>query len=179
MARVLVIDDQKTVRGVVRRMLEHVGHEVVEGDSAAAGIATWREWGADIVLCDIHMPDKDGIETIREFRALAPELPIIVFSGSDRIEEVDVFRDAVALGALAALVKPFTRDELLATVAGVLARPLGSGTPGALAEILRRSHDLQRRAQELAREIGALQKLVQELQDGRPQPLKPNSGAGS
>ena len=168
MARVLVIDDQKTVRGVVRRMLEHLGHEVLEAENAVNGIAIWREWGAELVLCDIQMPGKDGIETIQEFAALAPTLPVIVFSGSDRTREPDLLRQAVTLGAVAALVKPFTREELLATVAGALGRAAANGNPGALGEILRRSHDLQRRAQELSREIAALQKLIEEMQEPMP-----------
>jgi DNA-binding response OmpR family regulator len=123
MARILVIDDEVQLRAVVRRILERAGHEVVEASDGEAGLKLHREHGADLVLLDIFMPGRDGIEMIRDLRAEAPRTKIIVMSGGGRRGNLDLLDDARLLGASRALRKPFELAELLALVQELLSEP--------------------------------------------------------
>jgi len=64
-ARVLVIDDDATLRGAVRRILERAGYDVLEAGDGAAGLQLHQQQGADVVIVDIFMPERDGLELIR------------------------------------------------------------------------------------------------------------------
>jgi DNA-binding response OmpR family regulator len=123
MARILVIDDEVQLRGVVRRILERAGHEVVEAGDGEAGLKLHREHGADLVLLDIFMPGRDGIEMIRDLKTEAPGTKIIVMSGGGRRGNLDLLDDARLLGASRALRKPFELAELLALVQELLSEP--------------------------------------------------------
>jgi CheY-like chemotaxis protein len=112
--RVLVIDDQQTLRQTVRRILESAGHDVIEAHDGHAGLTAFRAQEVDVVVTDILMPDMDGFETIRSLRAIAPDLRIIAISGSR--ESLDLLRYAREFGATAAIAKPFRRAELLAVI---------------------------------------------------------------
>ncbi len=81
MARILVVDDDTAVRAAIQIVLERDGHEVVAASSGRAGIAAVNESTFDVVICDIFMPDMDGIETIQEFHRRAPNVPVIAMSG--------------------------------------------------------------------------------------------------
>lgn len=129
MARILVIDDAEDIRRTLERLLVHAGHEVLLAADGAQGLRVWRERGADLVITDLHMPDKDGIETLVELRAFGPEVPVIAISGGDQTRRLDLLGDAALLGAVATLAKPFTRDELLSAVALALERPRPPATP--------------------------------------------------
>jgi DNA-binding NtrC family response regulator len=123
MARILVIDDEVQLRSVVRRILERAGHEVVEAGDGEAGLKLHRERGADLVLADIFMPGRDGIELIRDLKAEAPGTKIIVMSGGGRRGNLDLLDDARLLGATRALRKPFELAALVALVRDVLGEP--------------------------------------------------------
>jgi DNA-binding response OmpR family regulator len=84
------------------------------------GLRLWREHGAAAVILDIHMPRADGIETLVQLRALAPDLPVIVISGGDQTRALGLLGDARLLGATRTLAKPFSLSELTAAVNGVL-----------------------------------------------------------
>ena len=117
MALILVVDDNAGVRGVVERALQSCGHQVLLAEDGDRAIRVWRERGADLVLLDIHMPNADGIESLVHLRALAPGLPIIMMSGGTQTGELDLLGDALLLGAVGVLAKPFTLQQLYATVA--------------------------------------------------------------
>lgn len=121
MARILVIDDEAQVRNVLRQMLEKAGHEVVEAPEGAAGLQVHREHLADLIITDILMPGKEGIETILALRKSVPKVKIIAISGGGRMNKVDLLSVAQEFGAARTLAKPFTRQELLAVVQEVLA----------------------------------------------------------
>ncbi|HYT83054.1 MAG TPA: response regulator [Gemmatimonadales bacterium] len=72
MARILVIDDDGQVRRAVRRILERVGHAVVDVADGEAGMRAHRERPADLIVTDIFMPEQDGIETIQQVRREFP-----------------------------------------------------------------------------------------------------------
>ena len=120
MARILIIDDEAALRDVLARLLEREGHEVFTAGDGVDGLRVWREHGAAVVILDIHMPRSDGIETLVQLRALAPELPVIVISGGDQTRALGLLSDARLLGATRTLAKPFSLSELTAAVNGVL-----------------------------------------------------------
>lgn len=120
MAHILVIDDDDQIRKTLRAVLEREGHEVVEAPDGKVGMRIFQDKGADLVITDIIMPEKDGIETILELRKDYPDAKIIAMSGGGEIEPRVYLRFASQLGALRTLVKPFEREELLTAVQELL-----------------------------------------------------------
>jgi two-component system chemotaxis response regulator CheY len=116
MARILVIDDDSLIRETLRRMLEGAGHEVAEAEDGAAGLKAVSAQRPDLVVTDIYMPGKEGIETIRELRQIVPGLKIIAMSGSSWSSGHDALSSAKLLGADRTLPKPFRREQLLASI---------------------------------------------------------------
>ncbi len=113
MTRVLVIDDDKFVRASIRAVLESAGHMVADVGDADEGIAMQRANPFDVVVVDLVMPQKEGLETIRELKISYPDLPIIAISGGGDIVRKNFVQTATAFGANATLEKPFGGDELL------------------------------------------------------------------
>ena len=116
MARVLVVDDQDLVREAVRVALEGAGHEVGEAENGDQGLALQKEQLFDIIITDILMPVKEGIETIIQLKKEFKDLKIIAISGGGRIKNTDYLKLAKRLGADKALSKPFSNEELLLAV---------------------------------------------------------------
>jgi CheY-like chemotaxis protein len=111
MKTVLVIDDETLVRATVARMVEREGHRVLQASNGVEGLNIYKRERVDLVVCDIIMPEKEGIETIGELRRKNPTLKIIAISGGGRTENVDFLGMAQRLGADYVLAKPFGRDE--------------------------------------------------------------------
>ncbi|SRR6266545_708578 len=120
MARILVIDDQESIRRVVRRALEQEGHEVLDASDGEMGMAVLARHSADLVITDIFMPGQDGIVTLREIRKRFPAIKVIVMSGGDSTGTLDLRQDAEFLGAEKSLQKPFTTREIVESVRSVL-----------------------------------------------------------
>jgi DNA-binding NtrC family response regulator len=120
MARILVIDDQESIRRVVRRALTLDGHEILEASEGEAGVALLASRGADLVITDIFMPGQDGIVTLREIRKRFPAVKVMVISGGDETGLMDLRHDAELLGAVTSLSKPFDAKELLEAVRAIL-----------------------------------------------------------
>jgi CheY-like chemotaxis protein len=119
-ARILVIDDDASVRRAVCRILERAGHTVVDVPDGEAGIRLHRERAADLIITDLFMPVQDGIEVIRQLRREFPGVKILAISGGDRTRTVDLRKGAEFLGASRTLGKPFERTELLKAVSELL-----------------------------------------------------------
>ncbi|HEU5260212.1 MAG TPA: response regulator [Gemmatimonadales bacterium] len=119
-SRILLIDDDARLRDAIRRALEQAGHEVVEATDGAAGLQLYRERGADVVILDIFMPERDGLEFIRDLRAEGRQAKIIAISGGGRTGQIDMLKAAAAFGATCTLSKPVALNELLATVHDLL-----------------------------------------------------------
>lgn len=113
MARILLIDDDEDVRRTLVRMLETAGHEVHEAADGDSGIELCNKVLPQLVISDILMPEKDGIETIMTLKRDHPGLRILAISGGGRSGAMDFLDMARALGADEALQKPFRRAELL------------------------------------------------------------------
>jgi CheY-like chemotaxis protein len=133
MARILVIDDDELVRGTVQVILASEGHESVLAVDGVDGVRQFQRQQFDLVLCDVFMPHKEGLETVREIRQLSAGAPIISMTGSiptsdgGRLDP-DFLRMSGALGATRTIAKPFRPRELLALVRECL------GTTGESAE---------------------------------------------
>jgi len=121
--RILVIDDDPAMRGSMRRILERDGHDVREAGDGAEGLRLFRAEPADVVVTDVLMPGKEGMETIVELREEAPDVRILVVSGGGTMLGESTLSDAQALGADASLAKPFTVDQLRSAVAVLLTQP--------------------------------------------------------
>jgi DNA-binding response OmpR family regulator len=110
--RILIIDDDDQFRKMLRWNLEHAGYEVMEACDGRQGIERFSEMPADLVITDIVMPVKEGVETILEIKEAHPEVKFIAVSGGGwQAFEID-FEMARTLGART-LKKPFQRDEIL------------------------------------------------------------------
>lgn len=131
MAKILVIDDEKDVRAVLREVLERAGHEVTVAAGGREGLALLERDLPDLVITDVIMPGIDGVATIREMRAAHPEMRVIVISGGGNVGPMEYEPGAIATSAYLAsaaqagadrtLTKPFDRKELLEAVDGLVA----------------------------------------------------------
>lgn len=127
MARILLIEDDHTVRAVLRMSLAGVGHIVIEARNGKEGLDLFKRAGADLVITDIIMPEVEGLEVIRELRNKRfPSVKVIAISGGGVSQDAgDALRMAKLLGAAKTLAKPFSNEVLIAAVNEVL---LGGGT---------------------------------------------------
>jgi CheY-like chemotaxis protein len=109
MALILVIDDRATMRDLVRRMLERAGHVVLDAEDGEAGLAAFEQRRPDLVITDLIMPKKEGIETIQQIKRSRPDAKVVAMSGGDEVN----LHAARRLGADATLTKPFEAVVLL------------------------------------------------------------------
>lgn len=113
MAKILVIDDEDQLRDLLQKLLTREGHEICIAHDGEEGIANFHQFNPDLVITDIIMPKKDGIEVITELHQSTPKLPIIVISGGRRAMAAGFNLDSVEmLGVRGILQKPFTHQQL-------------------------------------------------------------------
>ena len=116
MARILIIDDDVQILDMLRQTLECEGYEVVDASNGKEGIRLYRENPADLIITDIFMPEKEGIEMIIELKRDFPDVKIIAISGGGRISPEEYLCMAKKLGARYTFSKPVEREKLLAAV---------------------------------------------------------------
>ena len=116
MARVLIIDDERSLRRMMVRILTSMGHEVAEAKDGEEGLRMFRIHRPTLVITDIVMPRQEGFQTIRELRHEAPNVAILAISGGGREHTPTFLVDAGRVGADATLRKPFRPDELIRAV---------------------------------------------------------------
>jgi CheY-like chemotaxis protein len=116
MARILVVDDEEPVRFTIRARLESAGHEVDEAKNGKEAIESQTAGPFDLIITDIIMPEKEGVETIFELKRDYPDLKIIAISGGGRTKNLDFLKLASGFGADKILAKPFSGKELLECV---------------------------------------------------------------
>ncbi|MFP4548895.1 MAG: response regulator [Fidelibacterota bacterium] len=115
--KILIIDDDLAINKVLRKVLEMEGHEVINSYDGIEGIPILNKTpDIDLVITDIVMPEKEGIETIMEIRKTNKAIKIIAISGGGRLKPDGYLLLAEKLGADAVLKKPFDGDELLETI---------------------------------------------------------------
>jgi DNA-binding response OmpR family regulator len=120
-SHILVIDDDIDLRDIIQEALRAEGYDVSVAADGSQGIALHRKQPASLLITDIFMPNKEGIETIRDFRAEFPDVPIIAMSGGGRLKRRGgTLFAAKEVGAKTILRKPFEMSDLLTSVAAVL-----------------------------------------------------------
>ncbi len=118
--RILIIDDNDLVRATLARSLAAAEYEVIEAADGDEGLRKYQDGGIDLVITDILMPEKEGLETIQELRRANGAVKIIAISGGDRAGNLSYLGMAAALGADGVLSKPIRRFDLLAKIDAVL-----------------------------------------------------------
>jgi DNA-binding response OmpR family regulator len=110
--KVLVIDDEETIRKVLRIHLGNAGYEVKEASDGEQAIEQLKKDRFDLLICDIRMPKKSGWEVLKEVRSNpeTSEIPVIVLTAKN--EDTDMFK-GYELGASYYITKPFTKSQLL------------------------------------------------------------------
>jgi signal transduction histidine kinase/DNA-binding response OmpR family regulator len=122
MAHILVIDDDRDLCLMMEEVLRAAGYKVWAAADGVQGIKLQRKQPASLLITDIYMPNKEGIETIRDFREEFPDVPIIAMSGGGRLNTQGGLLTAKELGAAVILRKPFEMSDLLRSVAATLNR---------------------------------------------------------
>lgn len=117
--RILLIDDDANIRGILAEMLTTAGYEVVEASNGKEGVKLYRDVPFDLVVTDLLMPEKDGLEVVMELRKDFPQVKIITLSGGGAYGNSSL-ETSKALGAARTLRKPFREDQLLEAVREVL-----------------------------------------------------------
>lgn len=108
--KILVIDDENLVRESIAVYLEDSGYSVSEANDGKQGLELFNKINPDVVLCDLRMPEMDGLEVLKQLTQISPDTPIIIVSGAGQIHDVV---EALRLGALDYLVKPVTDMAVL------------------------------------------------------------------
>lgn len=126
MSMILVIDDDAGVREALRVALESQGHGVIEAADGSEGLRLFQRHPVQLVITDIVMPEREGLETIRELRRSHPDIRIIAMSGDRRLFGREYLPAAKAFGANRVIAKPFGLGELLGHVRELLGE--GTGT---------------------------------------------------
>ena len=119
--KILVIDDDDLVRATIVAVLERADVEVSEAADGDVGMRLFEEGAHDVVITDILMPNREGIETIRDLRRSKEDVKIIAISGGGNIDKMQLLDLAQKFGADRVLPKPFTPQQVLTTLDEVLA----------------------------------------------------------
>jgi CheY-like chemotaxis protein len=128
MSRILLVDDEEALRKVLGRALTAMGHVVVEACNGKEALALHRLDPVELVVTDLVMPEKEGMETIEEFRLDYPGVGIVAMSGGGRYQTSSYLTLAKAMGADCVLAKPFSLQMLADAITVALAKPgKGSG----------------------------------------------------
>lgn len=120
MPRFLVADDNLAIRTLLTEILEGNGHEVETAPNGLAAAKCLQNRIFDVLITDIFMPEKDGIELIMEVRTQYPKMRVIAISGGGPGVGVDLLKPALRLGAAKILRKPVSRADLLQSIDEVL-----------------------------------------------------------
>ncbi|MDY6824730.1 MAG: response regulator [Thermodesulfobacteriota bacterium] len=123
MAHILVIDDEESIRRMLRVWLENEGHTVSEASNGEEGVRCYRAGTAELIITDLIMPDKEGIETIIELKEVNSGVKIIAISGGGRNTPTGYLDMAEHLGAVRTFNKPIRKQDLMAAVAELLSIP--------------------------------------------------------
>uniref|UniRef100_UPI0032177C4F sigma-54-dependent transcriptional regulator n=1 Tax=uncultured Draconibacterium sp. TaxID=1573823 RepID=UPI0032177C4F len=113
MSRILVIDDERSIRNTLKDILEYEKYEVDLAEDGNKGLERIRSAEYDVVLCDIKMPGLDGIEVLERLVVLAPDTPVVMISGHGNI---DTAVDSIKKGAFDYIEKPLDLNRLLITI---------------------------------------------------------------
>ena len=116
MARILVIDDDEQVLDMLYESLTREGYDVLKASNGEQGLKLYREESVDLIITDLIMPKKEGIETIIELRQDFPDVKIIAISGGGRTGTKDYLHMAKIFGVQRTFTKPVAREQLLEAI---------------------------------------------------------------
>ncbi|MGI8892170.1 MAG: sigma-54-dependent transcriptional regulator [Bacteroidia bacterium] len=119
MSKVLIIDDEKSIRSTLREILEYEKFKVEEAENGQEGLKKAEKEKFDVILCDIKMPKMDGIEVLEKLQEVAPDVPVIMISGHGNI---DTAVEAIKKGAFDYISKPPDLNRLLVTLRNAMDR---------------------------------------------------------
>ncbi|GAO29104.1 sigma-54-dependent transcriptional regulator [Geofilum rubicundum] len=119
MSKILVIDDQKSIRNTLKEILEYESNVVTLAENGPEGLELFAREKFDIILCDIKMPDMDGIEVLQKIMEKSNDTPVIMISGHGNI---DTAVDAIKKGAYDFIEKPLDLNRLLVTIRNAVER---------------------------------------------------------
>jgi len=120
---IILIEDVDNIRGNLKKALEYEGHEVFDAPDGKDGVRLYRERYADLVITDILIPKKDGVEIIIELRRDFPDIKILAITGGGRIGSEYYLGMAKLLGAQDTLGKPFKQKDFVKSVRKLLKQP--------------------------------------------------------
>jgi DNA-binding NtrC family response regulator len=123
MARIIVADDDPEIRTMLRHMLQLESHEVIEARDGNMAIRAHRERPADVIIMDLLMQGKGGIEAIVELKRDDPDIRIIAISGGGHSKPSEFLDLAESVGAVHTLPKPIDMDELLSVIGELTGAP--------------------------------------------------------
>ncbi len=113
---ILVIEDDVSIRNAINTLLSRQGYTVIEAGHGREGLSILEDFGVDLVITDIFMPNMDGLEVIRSIRKENKDLKLIAISGGGQMHLTECLRWAKAFGADKTLNKPIKHTELLETI---------------------------------------------------------------
>lgn len=116
MKKILLIDDDKHFREMFSELLKRSNYHVIEANDGRYALDLYNEHQPDLIITDIIMPEKEGIETILDLKKLNKNCKIIAISGGGRTNAIDNLKSAKLLGADLSFEKPFENDEILEAI---------------------------------------------------------------
>lgn len=120
MKKILIIDDEPHILLMLKKMLEKAGFEIDLASNGAEGLELFTARACDLVITDIIMPEKEGLETIREMKKMKPDLKIIAMSGGGKVSAENYLQTASIFGASKLIEKPFSQQDMISTVQELL-----------------------------------------------------------
>lgn len=120
MKKILIIDDEPSIRNLIITLLTREGYQVLEAQNGEEAIEVYHKDNPDLIITDIVMPGKEGLETIRSIKEDDPDLPIIAISGGGLNDGSIYLNLARKLGALRTFTKPIENAELIKSVHEIL-----------------------------------------------------------
>ncbi|HEY0051967.1 MAG TPA: response regulator [Caulobacteraceae bacterium] len=133
MAVILIVDDDPTVRMIATELLRSSNHAVIEAEDGDEALRILKSVPVDLVVLDMLMPNKDGLETLMELRKTGPQVRILAISSGGRMDGDGLLRIASAMGADDVMSKPLRADKFDAKINELLAQPIITAGPFAAA----------------------------------------------
>ena len=157
MAAILLIDDEKSIRNVLKDILQHEGYRIEEAADGEQGLQKLAAQPFDLVLCDIKMPKMDGLEVLQQIMQLQPDVPVIMISGHGTIETAV---DAVKKGAFDFIAKPPDLNRLLITIRNALDKNTLVKETRVLKKKVQRVQDIIGNSTGIAKIISTIEKVA-------------------
>ncbi len=116
-ARILVVDDEESIRALVKATVEELGHEVITAKSGTMGLNLIKKQDFNLLFLDLKMPGMDGAELFRRIKEVKPELPVVIITGHP---ESDLMSRALAYGPFSIMNKPFRPSDITQIVSSFI-----------------------------------------------------------